>query len=87
MTRKEFVEMCVYHEIHYFDDEYYGTEEWKKASDLAESEEFLFKCPYCGQLVTFSKLEFWEGEDTVETVLEGQIICSHCYESSQGECL
>lgn len=85
MTKEEFVARCVYHEENYYKDGYYKTEAWKKDSALTDSEEHLFRCPRCGELVTFNELEFWAGDNTAEDVLNEDVWCGCCYEDEMGE--
>ena len=48
------------------------------------TEKKVFVCPDCGEKKAFIDLEIW-GEDTVEDILNGIILCAECYENQMGD--
>ena len=63
--------------------EYHWTEEAHRIHDTLAAHK-VFKCPECGEMVSFNDLEVWTG-DSLEALLDDEIACSLCYEDIMGE--
>lgn len=80
MTREEFVARCMYHKKNYYKEGYYKSKAWEEDFELTDSEEYLFKCPHCGDKMTFFDLDVWTFDVTVQDILDETILCPSCYE-------
>ena len=58
------------------------TEEGEKIMDTLSTP--MFKCPGCGEMVSFNELESWLADDE-EDFMNDKVECACCYEDAMGE--
>ena len=59
------------------------TEEGRKIMDTLSTP--MFKCPCCGEMVSFNELESWLADDDEEAFMNDEVECACCYEDEMGE--
>ena len=58
------------------------TEKARAIRDLLDSNP-IFKCPCCGEMMTYNDLEYWLG--SAADAAADEVLCSGCYEDGMGE--
>lgn len=64
--------------------EYHTTQEHKDIAKLLD-EYAVFQCPCCKRMVTFGDLRYLTNDDTLDTLMNDEVICQLCYEDEMGD--